>query len=58
MALGNLKWDQEGLFDEKTQLQKSHATVPLRIFCRPSKKHFIKGPVNKLHLKTSALNKH
>ena len=29
MALGNLQWDQEGLFDEKTQLQKSHASVPL-----------------------------
>ena len=30
MALSNLYWDQEGLIDEKTQLQKSHATVPLK----------------------------
>ena len=30
MAQGNLKWDQEGLFDEKTKTQKSHATVPLK----------------------------
>ena len=30
MALGNIYWDEEGLFDEKTQLQKYHATVPLK----------------------------
>jgi len=29
MALGNLEQVQVGLFDEKTQLKKSHATVPL-----------------------------
>ena len=29
MNLGNLE-DQQGLFDDKTQLQKSHAMFPLR----------------------------
>ena len=30
MALGNLLCDHLGLFDEKTQLKRSHATVPLK----------------------------